>query len=875
VDDASVGGLSAARAAELLQQHGANELPRAPRRSVLSRAARQLRDPMLLLLVAAGVVTTSVGDITDTIVIAAVLVLNTTLGTVQEVRAERAITALQLMAAPHATVVRDGSAVQVAAATVVPGDLLLLAAGDVVAADAELGEAHRLQLDESAMTGESVPVEREVGGEVLAGTVVTRGRGTATVTRTGEQSALGRIAALVLAAPERATPLQQRLTRLSGWLVVGVLLLSTLVLVLGVLRGRSLLDMLIVGVSLSVAAVPESLPAVVAVALALGAHRMALRSAIVRRLPAVETLGSVTVIATDKTGTITEGRMVAQRVWTPAGEFAVSGSGYAPDGEITAAGASAGADLARLLRDGVLCNDARVVEPEEAGEWTALGDPLEAALVAVAAKGGVRQAEVSAGYGRAAELPFDAGRRRMTTLHRRTDGRWLAVCKGAPEVVLGLVEDPEVTRQAHGVAERWAGQGLRVIAVADAEYAERPAALEEGLGLVGLVGIADPPRATAASVVSACHAAGVRLVLVTGDHPETARAVAGQVGITEDAPEVIDGAEVARGAHIDRVDSVGVYARTHPEQKVDIVRALQGRGRVVAMTGDGVNDAPALRAADIGVAMGRGGTEVARQAADLVLADDDLRTVVVAVEEGRRIFRNIRAFLRYAMSGGFAEIAVMLVGPFLGIAVPLLPAQILWINMLTHGLPGVAFGAEPLDPGSMREPSRSPRAAVLGEGLAVQIALLGCLIAAVALGAGLLAVAGGGHVQTHIFLTLGLSQLGVALALRAKVRHRTLRQRGLEVAVLAAVVLQLAGAYVGPLQELLGTQPVPAAELLGVLALSVVPGGLLALVRAVRSRGADAAPGGPNDPRGGVDTLWSGPRADIESGAAEERGGHA
>ncbi|HSE08370.1 MAG TPA: cation-transporting P-type ATPase [Nocardioidaceae bacterium] len=825
-------GLTAAEAARRLVEHGPNKTPEAPPRGWARRVFDQLRDPMILLLLGAFVVTAVVGDWTDAVIIAAVVVLNTSIGVFQEVRAEQAIAALGRMAAPQAHVFRDGMLVEVPAVDLVPGDLLRLEAGDVVPADADLEEAFALQVDESAMTGESVPVARAVGEEVLAGTVLTKGRAVATVTRTGADSGLGAIAALIAGAGIRPTPLQRRLKRLSHVLVIAVLSLATLVFVLGVVRGEPVVDMLILGVSLSVAAIPESLPAVVSISLALGAYRMARLSAVVRWLPAVETLGSVTVLASDKTGTLTEGRMVVQRLWTPSGESTVSGRGYGTAGAIEPEPAD------HLLRDLVLCNDAHLAGPED-GEWQIVGDPMEAALLVAAAKGGVEAADLRREWERVEEVPFDSEGQRMTTLDRSPTGGWVVVCKGAPEMVLDLVEDRGAGRgvdAARRVAHDLAAQGFRVIAVAEASHAQQPPSdrLEQGLALVGLAAIADPARESAAQVVADCQAAGVHLVLITGDHPETARAIADGLGITAAAPAVALGESVAKGDHVERVEEIGVYARTKPEQKVDIVKAWQDRGHIVAMTGDGVNDAPALRSADIGVAMGRRGTEVARQAADLVLADDDLRTVVVAVAEGRRIFSNIRTFLRYGLSGGFAEVAVILVAPFLGMPLPLNAAQILWINMLTHGLPGVAFGGEPLDESVMKRPSLSPQKSVLGEGLGRLIIGTGLVIGVVSLVAGLLAQAQGEHVQSWVFLTLGLAQLGVALALRAPRKGVGWRGRGLEAAVVGAALLQVAGVLLPPLRDLLGTEPVSGQVFLVLLALSAVPGLLIAVERSWR-----------------------------------------
>ena len=789
---------------------------------------------MILLLIAALAVTLAIGDWTDAAIIAAVVVLNTSIGVFQEVRAEQAIAALGRMAAPHAHVFRDGKLIAVGAADVVPGDLLRLEAGDVVPADADLEEAFALQVDESAMTGESVPVTRGVGQEVLAGTVLTKGRAVATVTRTGADSGLGKIAALIASVGVRPTPLQQRLKRLSHILVIVVVALCVVVFVVNLLRGEPVTEMLVLAVSLSVAAIPESLPAVVSISLALGAYRMAQRSAVVRWLPAVETLGSVTVLASDKTGTLTEGRMVVQRLWTPQGESVVSGRGYGTAGGIEPRPGD------HLLRDLVLCNDAHLAGPED-GEWRVVGDPMEAALLVAAAKGGVDAPGLREQWERVEEVPFDSEGQRMTTVDRSASGQWLVVCKGAPEVILDLVR-PDVPGRGVGLVEnarrvalQLASDGFRVIALAESCHDRPPgtAELEEGLELVGLAAIADPARETAAQVVADCQDAGVHLVLITGDHPATARAVADVLGITAAAPEVALGESVARGDHVERVESIGVYARTKPEQKVDIVKAWQDRGHIVAMTGDGVNDAPALRSADIGVAMGGRGTEVARQAADLVLADDDLRTVVVAVAEGRRIFSNIRMFLRYGLSGGFAEVAVILAGPFLGMPLPLTAAQILWINMITHGLPGVAFGGEPLDRRVMKRPSLSPQKSVLGEGLAGQIAATGVVIGLVSLVAGLLAQARGEDVQTWVFLTLGLAQLGVALALRAPRGEAGWRGRGMEVAVAGAALLQIGGVVLPWLRDLLSTEPVAPSAFLLLLGLSIVPGLLVAVERFV------------------------------------------
>lgn len=797
------------------------------------RVLQQLRDPLILVLLVAAVLTVATGDLSDTAVILLVITVNTVVGVVQEVRAEGAVRALSALSAPAARVVRDGEELSVPAAEVVRGDLLLVAEGDIVPADGEVLSATLLLVDESSLTGESAPVEKAPGGGgtsgvVSAGTVVVRGRGRVVVTATGADSALGRIAALMGAAPG-LTPLQHRLADFGRVLAMVTVALCALVLALGLVRGRPVELMVVAAISLAVAAVPESLPAVVTLALALGARRMADRRAIVRRLPAVETLGSVTVIATDKTGTLTEGRMAAERLWTPSlGEATVVGAGYAPEGRVVRADETVTAreapDLAALLRAAMLCNDAALQHPSDhAPEWGALGDPTEAALLVAGARLGLDRSALERGLPRVAEIPFDSDRKRMTTVHRRPEGGARVVCKGAPESVLRpriLSDGPEAVARAAAQAEALARRGYRVLAVATADHedtAPQPGAWESGLSLLGLVGILDPPRRASEPTITACKRAGVVPVLITGDHPLTARAVADRLGIAARDEQVTTGDRIREGTAGD-LTGVRIYARTTPEQKLDIVQAWREAGHVVAMTGDGVNDGPALRQADIGVAMGRRGTEVARQAADLVLADDNPATIVSAVEEGRRVYANVRRFLLYALAGGTAEILVMLLGPFLGMPLPLLPAQILWINLLTHGLPGVALGAEPVAPDTMRHPPRSPAESVLGAGLWPRILFMGAFIAAVTLVVGIWARETGRPWQSMIFLVLGATQLGVALGSRA--RPGSLANPFLLIAAGTALALQAAGVFLPPLRDLLGTEPLSPADLVIACALS-------------------------------------------------------
>ncbi|MCY0963265.1 cation-translocating P-type ATPase [Streptomyces sp. H27-H5] len=774
-----------------------------------------------MVLIGAVLLTIAIGDHADSVVIGLVILFNTTVGVTQEIRADNAVAALSAMSAPGARVLREGTPREVPATDVVPGDVLLLGEGDIVAADAELTEASALLVDESMLTGESVAVDKERGTTLSAGTVVVRGRGVATVAATGAASALGRIAALLDGARE-PTPLQHRLASLGRILAAATLGLCLVVFVLGLLQGLPVGIMAVTAISLAVAAVPESLPAVVTLALALGARRMATRHALVRRLPAVETLGSVSVLATDKTGTLTEGRMVVQHVWMPQATADLSGVGYEPEGDVLIAGRpptpAQWDPLRELLTAAALCNDASVRPPTGPAppddRWIALGDPTEAALLTAAAKAGCAdQATLHESHPRADEAPFDSVRKRMTTLHTTAEDRVLVCLKGAPEAILDpavLADAPDLLHTAGQQAALLAARGFRVLAIASGTRDAVPndaADAESGLHLLGLVAISDPPKPEAAATIAACRAAGITPILITGDHPATARAVAAQVGLLAagtSSKDVVTGADIAAG-QVEDLTAVRVFARTNPQQKLDIVEAWRSRGAVTAMTGDGVNDGPALRQADIGVAMGARGTEVARQAADLVLTNDEVSTVVAAVEEGRRVYDNIRRFLVYGLAGGTAEILVMLAGPLLGLPLPLRAGQILWINLLTHGLTGVAMGAEPVSPGAMNRPPRPTGQHILGAGAWQRLLLLATVVTASCLAAALTARAWDLPWQSVLFLALLAGQLGVVLGLRA--RLLTKENLFLPLAVLASALLAAAALYLPALRSILETEP--------------------------------------------------------------------
>jgi Ca2+-transporting ATPase len=833
----STSGLSSVEAETRLREGGRNEVTARGHVTVWTGLLAQLRDPLILVLLAACVLTVGTGDLTDAIVIAVVVVANSTVGLVQEIRADRAITALTRLSAPTVRARRGGVEMSVPSAEIVAGDVILLGEGDIVPADGEVLEASGLLVDESSLTGESVPVgpqargAERAGDDVSAGTVVVKGRAVVEVSRTGAGSALGQITALMDTRPQ-PTPLQRRLAGLGKILALAAVGLSALVLLIGLVRGEPTELMIVTAVSLAVAAVPESLPAVVTLALALSARRMAAHHAIVRRLPAVETLGSVSVLATDKTGTLTQSQMVVGELWTPSRSVVVTGQGYEPAGVLISGTnqlePGTAPDVAELLQAAALCNDATLVTPTTSdGSWTGLGDPTEVALLAAAGKFGMSRKLLERDYPRIAEVPFDSQAQRMTTVHalpgERAGSSWVIV-KGSPEalhathVENGHDDDSQGVSWRHALkaAAAFAERGYRVLAIAAARVASPDLADTAALRLLGLLAIDDPAKPAAESTIRACRSAGIVPVLITGDHPATARSIARSVGILseeqEQQPELVVTGQQMRDGTVKNLTIPRVFARTNPAQKLAIVAAWQARGASVAMTGDGVNDGPALRRADVGVAMGHRGTEVARQAADLVLADDELGTLVPAVEEGRRVYANIRRFLLFGLSGGTAEILVMLVGPFIGLTVPLLAAQILWINLLTHGLTGVALGAEPAGVDAMTQPPRPPEQSVLGHGLWQRVLAIASVLGSVALGIGVWAHATDRPWRSLIFLSLIAVQLGVAVGLRPRLITR--QNLFLPVAVTGSLVLALAGLYIPLLQHLLGTQGLSASEAL-------------------------------------------------------------
>lgn len=833
-------GLTSGEAANRLIRLRPNQLVAATGPSAVALFLRQFANAMVLVLIVAAVVTALTGEMTDTIVIATIVLLNGVVGFAQEYSAQSALEALKGMEADRVTVRRDGGSRSVEASDIVPGDVVELTTGDLVPADLRLTEARTLRIAEAALTGESESSPKVVeplpaaGTASIAdrhnmafkGTAVTFGRGVGVVVATGMQTELGRIAALLKVRSEVPTPLQRRLTALARRLAAGGLVVCVLVFLFGLARGEPVRAMFLTAVSLAVAAIPEGLPAVITVALALGARRMAERRALVRKLVAVETLGSVDVICTDKTGTLTENQMLVERAWTPLGEYSVTGSGYAPAGAVTGSGDPATDPyLDRLATVAALCNDAILQAPDRAGgPWRLSGDPTEGALLALAGKLGADPATDRELLPRVEELPFDADRRRMTTLHRGPGG-YRVLAKGALESLTSALSDQTVTViSAQHVAERWASEGLRILALADRSTVQPPQVLEQRLELVGLVGMTDPPRREAATSLAACRAAGIRPVIITGDHPATAAALATRIGVGGAGHQILSGEEMATIDDLtlqERVTDIAIYARVAPADKMRIVGAWQRRHAVVAMTGDGVNDAPALRQADIGIAMGITGTDVSKEAADMVLADDNFATIVCAVEEGRRIYDNIRRVIRYLLSTNAGELWAMFLAPLIGLPVPLIAVQILWMNLVTDGLPAIALGFEPVEPDAMQRPPRPRDESLFAGGLWQHVLWVGLLMATTVLTMEALGRDLGWHWQTMVFTTLALLQLGHSLAVRSE-RRSTFRlpvrtNPWLFIGVGVTLAAQLMVVYLPPLQSIFGTVSLRPGELVIVL----------------------------------------------------------
>ncbi|MCS6986948.1 MAG: HAD-IC family P-type ATPase [Sphingomonadaceae bacterium] len=842
-------GLSAAEAAARLARFGPNRLPARRRDGPLRRLWRQFDNPLVTFLVVAALVAAALGEGADALVIAAVVAINAGIGFLQEGRAEDALAAIRAMMDPVATVRREGQRTVIPAAEVVPGDIVLIEAGDRVPADLRLTEARALRVDEAALTGESVPVAKSTApvgpgvplaertGMAYAGTLVAAGTGVGVVTATGAGTELGRISALMAEVGETRTPLVRQMDRFARRLTAVVLGLSGLAFLLAVgPRGMAAGEAFMLVVGIAVAAIPEGLPAVLTVTLAIGVRRMAERKALIRRLPAVETLGSVGVICTDKTGTLTANEMTVVHLELPGGARSVSGAGYAPTGRIEG---GVDAEVRALALAGALAGDAELRLLD--GVWQVVGDPMEGALLALARKAGVEAERVAAR--RSDVRPFSSEARLMATLDVRADGRtWVAV-KGAPEAVLARCDLTSADRARWlARAEALAARGLRVLAIAEAEaQALEPLA---GLRLLGLAGFLDPPRPEAASAVATCRQAGIRVVMVTGDHAATAAAVARAVGLAHE-PGVMTGAELdaVDDAALDaRLDRLHVFARTAPEHKLRLVDAFRRRGQVVAMTGDGVNDAPALKRADIGIAMGRKGTEAARDAADMVLADDNFASIAAAVREGRTVWDNLMKVIGWTLPTNGGEALTIMAALAFGLVLPLSAIQILWINMVTAVTLGLALAFEPGEDGAMRRPPRDPAAPILSGRLLWRIAFVSVLVALFAFLLFDGALAAGRPVETARTLVVNaIVAMEMFYLFAVRFTHGTgLAWQGVKGtpavwwAIGIVAIAQLALTHAPPLQAVFSTRALGPVEWLAALGAGLI---LLLVVEAEKALG--------------------------------------
>ena len=854
-------GLSGAEAEARLQRHGPNVLGVVHRVSPVAILLEQFKNVLVIILLLATGASAFLGHAVEAVAITVIVLFAVVLGFIQEYRAERAIDALRALAAPLASVLRDGREIEVPARALVPGDVIVLRAGNRIPADARLLEAINLKVQEGVLTGESAAVEKNVPALVVAdlplgdrcnmayaGTLATYGRGRAVVVATGMATEFGKIAGVLQGVEAGRTPLQGSLDRLGRALAWVALVIVLLIVVLGLLRGQSFIEMLMFGIALAVAVVPEALPAVVTISLAIGVQRLVRRNALVRRLPAVETLGSTSVICTDKTGTLTRDEMTARRVHCAGVRVDVAGAGYAPEGAISASEGAlsegALAALQRLLRAALLASDAElVVAPGDA--WQIKGDPTEGALVVLAVKAGLARSVVEAAYPRVHEIPFSSESKRMTTVHRAADGSGgsLACAKGAPEVILascvlhldaqGEVPLDETLRQALLVTvSDMAAAGMRVLAIADKPGAGIEDAGQE-MTFLGLVGMIDPPRPEVAAALRTCETAGIRVVMITGDHPLTAEAIARELGILKGGT-ILTGAQLAAlgeaelSATIGRID---VFARVSPVDKLRVVTALQANGAVVGMTGDGVNDAPALKKADIGIAMGISGTDVAREVAAMTLTDDNFASIVAAIEEGRGIYGNIKKYLMYMLSSNLGEIGLMVGASLFGLPLPLSVVQILYVNLATDGLPALALAVDPPDVDSMKRSPRPPGEGLFNRSVLILIAAGGAWSTLVNLSLFAWALASGRSVSeamTMTFVTLVLIEFVKAFNFRSdrdSVFIRPFANRWLNLAILWEILLLAAIVYVPLLHAPFGTFALSLDDWLIALgvALSVMP----------------------------------------------------
>ncbi|WP_282941715.1 calcium-translocating P-type ATPase, SERCA-type [Paenibacillus sp. RC67] len=875
-------GLSSEEVERRLKENGHNELSEGKKISPIALFLNQFKDFMVLVLMGATLISGLLGEYLDAITIVAIIIMNGILGFIQEFRAERSLRALKELSAPNAKVLRGGLIEQVPAKELVPGDMVVMESGDRVPADLRFIDANGLYVEESALTGESVPVSKHTaalhGDEVplgdqrnlgFMGTMITRGTAKGIVVRTGMSTEMGKIADLIQSTESMDTPLQHRLEQLGKILIIVALALTVLVVVAGIVHGQEPYGMFLAGVSLAVAAIPEGLPAIVTIALALGVQRMIQRKAIVRKLPSVETLGCASVICSDKTGTLTQNKMTVTHLWLGGNVLEVTGDGYAPHGDILHKGTHVDLKknqmLRRLLQVSVLCNNAVLVEEKSeakrkkqeeetaASSWNIKGDPTEGALVVLGAKAGMTHQSMDGLYRRVGEYPFDSERKRMSVLVEHQGGRMVCT-KGAPDVLLHqcsyvLWDDkvipftPTLKQKVLAANEGMANNALRVLGVAyrevkPSERCDVEEEIENGLIFVGLTGMIDPPRREVRDAISKCRKAGIKTVMITGDHQSTAEAIAKQLGILPpNGGMALNGQQISQLSDDEldaRVEDAYVYARVSPEHKLRIVKSLQRKGHVVAMTGDGVNDAPAIKAADIGIAMGISGTDVSKEASALVLSDDNFATIVAAIEEGRGIYENIRKFIRYLLASNVGEIMTMFLAMMAGLPLPLIPIQILWVNLVTDGLPAMALGVDQAEKDLMQQKPRSARENIFARRLGWKIISRGILIGVCTLAAFMIMLHQGGKdeaavlvkAQTVAFATLVMAQLIHVFDCRSSrsIFHRNpLQNSYLVLAVISSLVLMLAVLYVEQLQPIFKTVPLGWKDWIIVLIFAGIP----------------------------------------------------
>lgn len=865
-------GLTEKDAKKRINQFGLNELEEGEKQSALLLFFSQFKDFMVLVLLGAVLISGFLGEYIDAIAIIAIVIINGFLGFFQERKAEKSLQALKELSAPQVTVLRDGEWVKIPSKELVVGDILKFASGDRIGADVRVIESNSLEIEESALTGESVPVPKKT--EVLPkgdlgigdlenmafmGTMVTRGSGIGVVVATGMKTAMGQIADLLQNAETMITPLQRKLQQLGKILITVAILLTILVVLVGVIQGHDVYTMFLAGVSLAVAAIPEGLPAIVTVALSLGVQRMIRKNAIVRKLPAVETLGCASVICSDKTGTLTQNKMTVTHLWSGGTTWKVDGVGYNPQGSFYREDGKDHVDINRekslqqMLMFGMLCNNASIYEKEN-NEYVVDGDPTEGALLVAAMKGGYNRGHLLKQFNIIHEFPFDSSRKMMTVVVKDQNGRQFVVTKGAPDVLVGVSESilwsgkrqyfsNEMKNNVQSAINDLASQALRTIAIGFKEIPSKTTILDEkeaekDLTFIGLQGMIDPPRPEVKQAVKECKEAGIKTVMITGDHVITAKAIATQLGILTNKKKVLDGNALSQMT-IDEleevVEDVAVFARVSPEHKLKIVKAFQNKGHVVAMTGDGVNDAPAIKAADIGVAMGITGTDVAKEASALVLLDDNFATIKSAIKEGRNIYENIRKFIRYLLASNVGEILVMLFAMLMALPLPLVPIQILWVNLVTDGLPAMALGLDQPEGDVMKRSPRSPKEGIFARGLGWKVVSRGFLIGVATLIAFMIANNENpdhlAYAQTVAFATLVMAQLIHVFDCRSDKSIFARNPFGnmyLVWAVISSIVLMFIVIYYPPLQPIFHTVPILAKDWLMIIGLASVPTFLLA-----------------------------------------------